>query len=288
MEDQIAILCEKARNFYDQNDYGNAIKYYKKILNSKLSEQDFKVINIELGICLFHYCKYRESIKILEDVLPKENIDENFIQIYETMGGCYFELNDFSKSIDYYSRSLSYSNDEENNSYLNLCVAKSYYFLEEYLNAEKHIIESAKVVNKLDRPIIFEYYYYYGMTKLFLKKYESAKIELINLGKYRKSNEESAMYYYAFAVYYNLIDDLEKMFDYTNKALKYRRNQKYYGDLLLYYLAIYYDFSEDKDNQKKVLIKFLKNYPDSKYLKKMTGESYYKVISNKDKILNTE
>lgn len=287
MVDKIEVLTEKARNFYDKNDYGNAIKYYKKVLNSKLSEQDFKILNIELGICLYNYCKFEESIKTLENVLLMENIDENFVHIYETIGGCYFELDDFSKSTEYYLKALTYSNDEENNSYLNLSIAKSYYFLEDYHNAEKHFIETTQLVNELRRRFIFEYYYYYGMTELFLKKYDDAKIKLINLDKYRKTEEESAMYYYAFSVYYNLIDDLEKMFDYTNKSLKYKRNQKNYGDLLLYYLAIYYDFSDDKDNQKKVLIKFLKNYPDSKYLKKITGEAYEKMIKNKEMIIKS-
>ena len=155
---------------------------------------------------------------------------------------------------------------------------------DKYTEANKYFEESEKYLDTLNVHTLFLYYYYSGLTNVFLKNFKIAGDKLSMLLRNQTTEDELAMYHYAMSIYYYRLENFKVMKSFCENALNFKQN-KVYEDLLLFYLAQYYESINDKDGLLNIIKKYLISYPDSNYFKDIAGDMYEMFLERKEEIL---
>ena len=119
-----------ANIYFNLNEWENAVKYYKKLLNFENKKYG---IYVNIGVALFKLGKINESIPYFKNAI-KEN-PNNYLA-YDNLGVSYLEIGKFEEAIQNFILSLEL-NEENINSQNNLIRTLS---LSKPKDANRHIL----------------------------------------------------------------------------------------------------------------------------------------------------
>lgn len=192
--------------------------------------------------------------------------------------------NDFKSALECYKNAIDLNSEDNIKGELLFHCGRCTFFIDQYSDANKYFIQSEKYLDSFDRHLLFLYYYYSGLTNVFINNFKIAGNKLSMLLRNQTTEDELAMFHYAMSIYYYRMEKFDEMKAFCEKALKFNQN-KVYEDLLLFYLARYYKYKKDNDNLLNIIKKYLKYYPDSPYFKNIAGDMYEEFLREKEKIL---
>ena len=222
---QLAVIYE------DQDDYANAIVYYKKRLKYQESIKNPDGIDLDqmimdnsgIGACYYHLGKYEEARRYFDRALElskESNIQHNVSFCYMFLGNVYAREKDYGNAEANFKLALQYAENDRAKSHLWQSWAQMYYQQKKYGLAENYY-KSAEVLQEHSG----EYYKarvatYEGLYKTYEARHKF-KEAFDALGKYQQAMDSTKI-----EASKNAIAHQQLKYEYEKKELRSRVKQE--------------------------------------------------------------
>ena len=255
----------------------HAVEYSKKNDNVKIDSMKY------LATCYYETGQYKEAVDMYTDVISYSDKDEKD-ELYYLRGTCYIKLDDENNATLDYEKSLELNGTDYNlccNMYYNFKKAgyvdrgesylkriiqaqdadsylkgKTYYILEDYVQAEKYLIEAYDNGNG-------EAAYYLAMTYERKEDFEKAE----NLYKsYMDKHPEDYGIYNQYGAYLISRKEYEKALEFIEKGLKFAKEEQ--QQELLFNQAVCHEYMGKYQEAYQLFQTYLSKYPNDAAAKK--------------------
>ncbi len=217
--------------YEDQDDYVNAINYYKKqlayqkgIKNPDGIDMDQMIMdNSGIGACYYHLGKYDEARQYLNRALElskESNILHNVSFCYMFLGSVYTQEKDYDKAEANFKLAMQYAESDRAKSHLWQSSAQMYYQQQKYELAERYFESAASLQEHSGEYYKARVATYEGLYKTYEARHKF-KEAFEALGKYQQAVDSTKI-----ETSRNAIAHQQLKYEYEKKELRSRVKQE--------------------------------------------------------------
>lgn len=255
--DDFKLLFSQGKEYHDNEDYEQAIDYYKKALETNEVSKNinsFAEVSLNLADIYFDLFQYDKAIEMLLPLINSEaslNIsDVNKELIYSTLGNIYSKTEDEKEALDYFLKAYAISESAglAQLSIKNLCNAGIRYRVLGQHDQSIEVFMKALSISHLENVNVFKTKILRGIgyTYYFTAENDSAVLyfsKYLNWVKEQRNEYEAARAYLSLAQVYTARGDAkeaQKMFKQSTSLFKKQEELvKDLNQLTQLYLSLY-------------------------------------------------
>lgn len=173
--DEFKTNVNLAREYFDGENYSDALKTYLKALQSAREDSDRAVVWAELSWTFYQMDEYERTIEAIENTLKYDSHYAAREDLYRLQGYCYLGLMKDDLAMDYLKKSLQIDSHSEKQKIAKYELAKLYFKQKEYTPAKDLFdeIEDYFFENKND--YWFSILFFKGFILYYTKQNDESK-----------------------------------------------------------------------------------------------------------------
>jgi len=299
-------FIEVAHYYFEQSNYPQALKYFEKVDEGSMTNEEREKFNFQKGYCFFsaknkkeadkyfnkvanskefgsqakYYLgymayetdNYKEATQYFDQVQDQDKYKEKMSYFQADMN---FKLGNFQKAIDLGVPQLSKSNAEEK-SELNKIIGESYFNLKQYDKALPYLKEYRGKKGKWNNTDFYQLGYAYYKAG----NYESAIGEFNKIINGQDGVAQNA--YYHLGESYLKVDKKQEALNAFKNASEMEFELKIQEDAYLNYAKLSYEIGNPYQSVPEVLMGYLNKYPQTAYKQEIENLLINSYITSKN------